>query len=243
MPVALGRVLSVVRKLIDYGKHLAATIQQRADTAPHFAHFARPFGTADIAAILARITAGLRRAALGQDLTPPPVRVPTAGTPRPPRQGAPPDAQPALQPAAATEDSRLARLPTEAEIAAEIRRRLLGAVIADICRDLGIAPGQFDRASWNELSHTIIAYGGSLASFVTNLHKGAAYAATLTRVPRHKAGVRDLSHCVGEVYEVRARFDHHPRIRSIVASVEYPGSRPTSTTRPPQPRTRSAPTT
>src|SRR5712664_2944500 len=62
MPAAIGRVLSVVRKLIDYGKQLASTVQQRA-TAPGFARFAARFGTADIAAILAGITNGLLRAA------------------------------------------------------------------------------------------------------------------------------------------------------------------------------------
>ena len=86
MPAAIGRVLSVVRKLIDYGKQLAGTVQQRA-TAPGFARFAARFGTADVAAILACITNGLLRAAAlearlcqraerGQDLRPPPIRLP-----------------------------------------------------------------------------------------------------------------------------------------------------------------------
>ena len=181
MPAALGRVLSLVRKLIDYGRQLAGTVQQRA-AAPGFVLFARPFGTADLAVILARIADGLRRAtalearlcqraARGRDLTPSPVREPAACGPRPARQVAPPDAQPEPQPANHTEDPRLARLPTKEEIAAEVRGRPVGAVIADICRDLGITPGQFDRAFWDELSHAIIAYGGSLAGFFGNLNK------------------------------------------------------------------------
>ena len=64
------------------------------------------------------------------------------------------------------EDPRLARLPTEAEIAAEVRRRPVGAVIVDICRDLGIRPGDCDRPFWDDLCHAIIAYGGSLAGFL-----------------------------------------------------------------------------
>jgi hypothetical protein len=175
MPAALGRVLGVLRKLIDYGKQIAVAVQQSTTTAG-FIHLARPFGTADLATILARITNGLRRAAAleaallkraarGQDLTPTPFRA--VRTPRPASQVAPPDPQPAEP----TEHPSLARLPTEAEIAAEIRRRPIGAVIVDICHDLGITPGQFDRAFWDELSISIIAYGGSLAGFVTNLHK------------------------------------------------------------------------
>ncbi len=61
---------------------------------------------------------------------------------------------------------RLARLPTEAEIAAEIRRRPIGAVIADICQDLGIMPGHLDREFWDELRHAIIMYGGGLVCFL-----------------------------------------------------------------------------
>jgi hypothetical protein len=179
VPGAIGRVLSLVHRLIDYGKQLAGTIQQRA-TAPGFALFARPFGTADLAVILARITNGLRRAvalearlcqraARGLDLTPAPIRLPTTPGPRAARQVAPADAPPEPQRADHAEDPRLARLPTEEEIAAEVRRRPVGAVIADICRDLGIAPGRLDRAFWDEISHAIIMYGGSLAGFLRNL--------------------------------------------------------------------------
>ena len=51
LPAAIGRVLGVVRELIDYGRQLAATLQQRA-AAPGFALFAKPFGTTDVAVIL-----------------------------------------------------------------------------------------------------------------------------------------------------------------------------------------------
>ncbi len=181
MPTSLGRVLSVVRKLIDFGKQVAATVQQRA-AAPGFALVAKPFGTADLAVILARITNGLRRAAAlearlcqhaacGQDLPPAPISMPAARAPRPERQVALPDTQPEPQPADHTQDLRLARLPTEAEIAAEIRRRPIGPIIVDICRDLGLTPGQCDRAFWDELSHAIIAYGGDLGTFFRRVNK------------------------------------------------------------------------
>jgi hypothetical protein len=177
-PSRIGRVLGVLRRLIDYGRHLASVVQQRAAT-PGFSLFARPFGTADLAVILARITAGLHRAATlestlcqraarSRDLTPASVRLPAPRQPRPSRQVPPPDHQPA-DPAVAprlAEDPRLARLPTEQEIAAEVRRRPVGAVIVDICRDLGIRPGDCDRPFWDELCHAVIAYGGSLAHFL-----------------------------------------------------------------------------
>jgi hypothetical protein len=140
MPAALGRVLSVVRKLIDYGRQLARTVQSRAAT-PGFALFAIPFGTADLAVILARITNGLRRAAAleamlcrraarGQDLTPSPIRLPAAPGPRAARQSAAPDALPEPQRADHTEDPRLARLPTEEEIAVAGRSALSSPISA-----------------------------------------------------------------------------------------------------------------
>jgi hypothetical protein len=180
-PTRLSRVLSVVRKLIDYGRQLVSTVQQRATT-PDFAFFARPFGTVDLGVILTRITNGLRRAAAlearlcqraarGKDLTVAPIRLPATRASGAAQQVTPPDAAPEPQRADHTEDPRLARLPTEEEIAAEVRRPPVGAVIADICRDLGIAPGHLDRAFWDELSLAIIFYGGSLVRLTNDLYK------------------------------------------------------------------------
>src|ERR1700722_11702291 len=53
----VGRILALVRKLIDYGRELATTLHGR-DPATHSRHF----GTSDIALILVRITQGLHRA-------------------------------------------------------------------------------------------------------------------------------------------------------------------------------------
>jgi hypothetical protein len=171
--------------------------------------FRRPFGTADLAVILGRITKGLsraavpearlcRRAARGRDLTPAPIRVPTGREQCAAWRSAQPDAQLEPQAADPTEDPRLARLPTEAEIAAEVRRRPVGA---DICHDLGLMPGQCDRAFWHELSEAIIVYGGSLAGFLPNpntrrLALGSGYAshadptwpAAPPRLPTHTTG-------------------------------------------------------
>ncbi len=98
--------------------------------------------------------------------------MPSAGKPRADRQVALPAAHPEPTPA---QDPRLARLPTEAEIAAEIRRRPIGAVIVSICEDLGIAPGDLDRALWDELALAIIGYGGSLSGWLGKLNKRIFY--------------------------------------------------------------------
>jgi hypothetical protein len=156
-----GRVLGLVRKLIDYGRELATTLQRRATTTD-LAAVTLPFGTRDIALILARITRGLLRAnaleakvvelAARPDAPPTPSRAPAQRAPRAPR--------PASDRLTDEADPRLAVLPTPEQIAAEVRRRPVGAVIADICRDLGIMPS---HPLWRELSLVIIRHGGSLA--------------------------------------------------------------------------------
>ena len=59
-PSRFARLLNLVRKLIDYGKELAATLQQQQRTpTTDLAAVTRPFGTSDIGLILARIARGL----------------------------------------------------------------------------------------------------------------------------------------------------------------------------------------
>ncbi len=162
-PTRTGRLLSLVRTLIAYGRHLAAGLQQRS-SATDLADITRHFGTIDIGEILARITRGLlRAAALEARLISRPIREPaTLATPSP-RQ--PRAAQPADETAGAGEP-RIARLSTPGDIAAEIRRRPSGAVLADICRDLGIVPS---NPLWRELSAAIISYGGNLATLLGDI--------------------------------------------------------------------------
>ncbi len=168
-PSRFGRLLEVVRKLIDYGKELATNLQRRAATD---ADVTRPFGTRDIGLILARITRGLLRAnalearvvelAARPDAPAAPSRAPAQRAPGAPL-GAP---RPAAARPTAKADPRLALLPTPEQIAADVRRRPVGAVIADICRDLGIMPS---HPLWRDLSLVIIRHGGSLAALVRDI--------------------------------------------------------------------------
>src|ERR1700758_5051370 len=60
-PSRSGRLLALVRKLVDYGKQLATQFRERpAANDPR--HLPRFYGTSDIAVILARIAQGLLRA-------------------------------------------------------------------------------------------------------------------------------------------------------------------------------------
>jgi hypothetical protein len=177
-PTRTGRLLTLVRTLIAYGRHLAAGLQQRT-SATDLADIARHFGIIDIGEILARITRGLlRAAALEARLISHPIReaaVPgtlTAPSPRQPRAAQPEDGS------AVAREPRIACLPTPGDIAAEIRRRPAGAVLADICRDLGIVPS---NPLWRELSAAIISYGGNLATLLADIFD--RHGLTLTRPP------------------------------------------------------------
>jgi hypothetical protein len=167
----LTRLLGLVRSLIDHGRKLAAAVGQRAlPNDPALANCR--FGTSDIALILSRITLALQRAtalearlersAARPDPKPQPPRALSQCTARAP--------QAPRKPAAA--DPRLAGLPTVEQIAAEIRRRPVGAVIADICRDLGIMA---NHPLWRELHLAIILHGGNLARFVNDMFERARF--------------------------------------------------------------------
>ena len=172
-PSRSGRLLALVRKLIDYGQHLADTLRQRAvpnDTTG----LARTFGTRDLTLILARITQGLHRAGLlaekitrtaaRLDAEPQPKPEPSPRAPRAlPCEAQPPSPRPAQPQQPADTASCLANLPTPEQIAAKVRRQPIGAVLADICRDLGIAPS---HPLWDELHLAINEYGGNYIRLV-----------------------------------------------------------------------------
>jgi hypothetical protein len=168
-PSRSRRLLNLIRKLIDYGKELAATLQQRSATT-ELAPIMRGFGTRDIAQILARVMRGLQRAqALEGRIISSAARLDADPKPQAARS-APPQSRPRAAKSAVLRtdqaDPNVTPLPTPEQIAAEVRRRPIGAVIADICRDLGILP---NHPLWRELQRAIDTYRGNYARLVLNI--------------------------------------------------------------------------
>ncbi len=162
-PSRSGRLLALVRKLIDYGRELAATVRQRVASDPSFARTS--FGTSDLAVIFARITRGLQ---LAQALE---ARVLSRAAaldkgPRACRARSTPPAKPTASPPVEAAEPHLAQLPTAEQIAAEVRRRPIGAVIADIYRNLGIPPS---HPLWRDVQHAMLEFGGSLARLLNDI--------------------------------------------------------------------------
>ena len=138
---------------------------------PWFAFVARIFATTDVTRILARITRGLlraaalearlsRRATRGQELKTIPTRLPRARKPG--------VAKPATRPGNSAANPALTSEPTLEQILAHDRRRPIGAVLVEICRDLGIVVGPLDHATAKELHLAAIlhSHGGSLSRLV-----------------------------------------------------------------------------
>lgn len=168
-PGRSGGLLALVRKPINYGQELAANLHQRAAT--DLRAVRRSFGIADLALILLRIKRGLLRAqALETRLEQSAARLdaprktratPARCKPSPSRSAAPQAGDPNVP----------LELPTEAEIAEWVRRRPIGAVIADICRDFGIL---FGHPLWREIQRAIRFEGGSCTRLVKEIiHRGS----------------------------------------------------------------------
>jgi hypothetical protein len=168
-PSRSGRLLGLVRKLIDYGQTLVASLQQRnTPEAPDAT--ARRFGTFDLSLIIAHITRGLRVAAVLQarlvrgarllDAPRPGPAVPR-GPARPPAAERPKRPRPSPWPT--DDEAALRNLPSVQEIARRLRHRTIGNVIADICLDLGIGPA---HPLWQEIRDAVIAEDGMLVPLV-----------------------------------------------------------------------------
>jgi hypothetical protein len=175
VPSCIAMVLSVVRVLLSYGRHLDEILLDRASH-PKFPTLAARFGTHDLRRIAAHIRRGilrammlqrhlLARAAQGRDIVPTPPPAPadpeaiealdmkfrTQSQPRPTRR------RPETDPDDPLNFSNLSLRRLEAQV----RRRSISRTIADICADLGVTPSGCDGAFWNEIYQTLSEFGGS----------------------------------------------------------------------------------
>src|SRR6185437_14881422 len=143
VPEHIDFILHAVGILLDYGRHLLATVRQRATT-PTFTTIAAAFGTANLATILAHLNRGLlraaalervllARAATGRDITIPTLRNRTDEPPPAPASPQPEQpATPSVTPKAAPNPTRLTSrndpeffMPTPEELERQVRRRPL----------------------------------------------------------------------------------------------------------------------
>ena len=199
VPERIAAVLSVVAILLEYGRHLAETIEHRA-LWRGFATIAQFFGTATVPVMQAHIHRGilrafvlqqmlLRRATRGRDLTILARRMPARHDAEP----AAPQAEPAIAEATALppaeappteqlppdpvrrigpeEPLTLDTLPSMAQLEAEVRSRPVGQTVADICRDLGISPGLCESAFWDEVFMAIHRYRGNLGDMILEMRR------------------------------------------------------------------------
>jgi hypothetical protein len=172
MPENIARLLYIVRTLLQFGRHLAATIERRA-TGRGFWLFSAVFGTAELPVMRAYLHRGilraatlesllLRRAATGRDVA----------APRTGQTAWTEDAK--IHPCDEPFRDQLARLTAEraqhdapvepdhsasvAQIEAEVRARPIGRSIADICRDLGVVAMMCTRAFRETIVNAIACY-------------------------------------------------------------------------------------
>ena len=156
----LAAVLGLVRYLIGFACRWADRL--REGSLPEHEYRARTsrFATTDVTQILLRMFRGLRRAVAleailaaraqrGRELKVAPIRF---DLPRLP--GAEPRLRPPRPP--------LPLDPSDEEIAADVMRRPVGAVLVDICRDLGIVGGELGPEMHGVLSRAVMFYGGNL---------------------------------------------------------------------------------
>jgi hypothetical protein len=159
-----AQLLNLVHRLIAFGRQLISTLRDQPES-PAAKRAAYCFGTFNLAQIVARITSGLRlAAALEQRIIRNADRLDTSESQTAARPvSIPTSSRIALADAAA---AKVVRLPTSAAIARQARNRPIGAVLADICRDLGITPS---HPLWRELHFAIIGHGGNYARLVIGL--------------------------------------------------------------------------
>ena len=174
-PTRLGSLLYVVRILLDYGRHLAETVVQRA-ARPSFATLGVRFGTTDLSLIRPRLERGILRAiALARVLDDYLAKGRDAACTAPDYYSIKPSSE--RQPARREPARRSGRVCRERwddvsspltleEIEAQVRRRPIGRTIVDICVDLAVMPALCERAFGNELFDAVLFYRGSIGRWL-----------------------------------------------------------------------------
>jgi len=161
VPAGIAQVLYVVRFLISFACHmgrLAEECAMRGDLRPATKPFPK---TIEIEALIIRIARGLKRALALRDMLQQRAATgcdiePVQRRPSGPGGRSSPDRETDKPP-------HVERLPSAAEIAAELEHRPIGAIVADICHDIGIVPSDLTREQWHALQAVISTYGGSQA--------------------------------------------------------------------------------
>ena len=199
VPPCIAAILSVVRVLLGYAKHLERTLPDRAEH-PRFPTLAAGFGTHDMRRILDHVQRGilrammlqrflLARAAQGRDIEPtePAERANPADIealeiklrpPAAPREKAP--RRPHIDP----DHPAHFHMPTLQELEAQVRRRSVGRTIAEICMDLGVAAMTCDGGFWIEIYRTMTNFGGSFErTFAVQERRRAAFEKERSKLP------------------------------------------------------------
>jgi len=160
----LPSLLATLFQLFVHGRKLAFHLRESA-AEPGFAWTARLFGSSDLEVIAICIRRGIiriralyamlaRREARGLDVPPPP----RDSGPKPRGRDAPAEVRPA--PSRWWRSGDLSYLPSEAEAADEVRRRSMGAILADICLDFGMCAHNNGMLWWRLLGPIMRCGGG-----------------------------------------------------------------------------------
>jgi len=187
IPQRLAALLHVVRVLLGHGRRLVETVPASAANV-EFATLAGVWGTYTMPTILIRLQRGilramalerylLFRAAKGREIgfvyyKDPRDRAPAKPPAEPPKGK--PEGKDAGDRAKPGHDERTPkrpafdpddlRIPTTEELDAEVRRRPFGRTILSICMDLAVIPSFCTGNFWNQISDTLMNYGGSFTT-------------------------------------------------------------------------------
>jgi sulfur carrier protein len=173
-----GRLLGLIRRLIDHGKDLAAIVREPPPL-DQLLCIGQDFRTCDPAVIIARIERGLRIAAALEDRIvncaayidkprtpkPAPARPRDAVSQAQARRAQLELAEQTPLPVAELQDdpgAQLDRRPTLEKITSHVSNRPIGIILTEICQDIGIG---YKHQLWWELLDAIDLHGGNYARF------------------------------------------------------------------------------